>query len=278
MKLGQIGQLPGTAARPAAKQDYVNFYAYLHRVVDAPVGRMLAGARRPGDPGSLRSRKTVIARISDHGEMGLSHGGLRQKMFNVYEETIRVPLVVSNPVLFAGGEHRRTPASASLVDLVPTLLGIRRRAGDGDPRRAQPVRRARPPCTPDAAALSASAVDWSGVTAADAEVRRATTCCSPTTTIRPARRCRRSPGSRTGSAASATGAGSTPCTSTPTDGRPTEYELYDLDADPLEVRNLLGVRSGRAHEPRHEELRERMAAILERLCTDSGTLSPRLPT
>ena len=25
--------------------------------------------------------------------MGLSHGGLRQKMFNVYEETIRVPLV-----------------------------------------------------------------------------------------------------------------------------------------------------------------------------------------
>ena len=56
-----------------------------------------------------------------------------------------------------------------------------------------------------------------------------------------------------------------------------EYELYDLQEDPLEVRNLLGVRSGRPHEPRHEELRERMAAILERLCTDSGTLSPRLP-
>ena len=37
---------------------------------------------------------------ADHGEMGLSHGGLRQKMFNAYEETIRVPLVVSNPVLF----------------------------------------------------------------------------------------------------------------------------------------------------------------------------------
>ena len=34
--------------------------------------------------------------------MGLSHGGLRQKTFNVYEETINVPLVVSNPVLFPG--------------------------------------------------------------------------------------------------------------------------------------------------------------------------------
>ena len=42
-------------------------------------------------------------RISDHGEMGLSHGGLRQKMFNAYEETIRVPLVFSNPWLFEAG-------------------------------------------------------------------------------------------------------------------------------------------------------------------------------
>jgi arylsulfatase A-like enzyme len=33
---------------------------------------------------------------------GPAHGGLRQKMFNAYEETIHVPLVVSNPVLFRG--------------------------------------------------------------------------------------------------------------------------------------------------------------------------------
>ncbi len=56
-----------------------------------------------------------------------------------------------------------------------------------------------------------------------------------------------------------------------------EYELYDLDKDPLEVRNLVEVRGGRPRERRHEDLRERMASILERLCTDSGTLSPRLP-
>ena len=39
----------------------------------------------------------------------------------------------------------------------------------------------------------------------------------------------------------------------------------------------LEVRGGRPRERRHEEPRARMAAILERLCTDSGTLSPRLP-
>ena len=68
-------------------------------------------------------------RCADHGEMGLSHGGLRQKMFNVYEETINVPLVVSNPVLFP--RRRETDALASLVDVLPTLLAPRRRRGAG---------------------------------------------------------------------------------------------------------------------------------------------------
>ena len=54
--------------------------------------------------------------------MGLSHGGLRQKAFNVYEETINVPLVVSNPVLF--GKPARTEALASLVDVLPTVLPL----------------------------------------------------------------------------------------------------------------------------------------------------------
>ena len=54
--------------------------------------------------------------------MGLSHGGLRQKTFNVYEETINVPLVFSNPVLFAEGAE--TDALASLVDVLPTALSL----------------------------------------------------------------------------------------------------------------------------------------------------------
>jgi arylsulfatase A-like enzyme len=54
--------------------------------------------------------------------MGLAHGGLRQKMFNAYEETLRVPLVFSNPVLFP--RARATSAAAGLVDVVPTLATV----------------------------------------------------------------------------------------------------------------------------------------------------------
>ena len=129
MKVGQtayIGALPDERAQ----RDYVNFYAHLHRVVDEKIGRLLAALGDPGDPDSLRAR-TVIARTSDHGELAMSHGGLRQKMFNGYEESIRVPLVISNPELFP--QPRESDALVSLVDLVPTLLGL---AGQpADPER-----------------------------------------------------------------------------------------------------------------------------------------------
>jgi choline-sulfatase len=101
--------------------DYVNFYAYLHRMVDEKIGRVLAALGDPDDPGSLRAR-TVIVRSSDHGEMGLAHGGLRQKAFNAYEETINIPLVVSNPALYP--RPVETEALASLVDVLPTVVTL----------------------------------------------------------------------------------------------------------------------------------------------------------
>jgi choline-sulfatase len=104
-----------------AQLDYVRFYAHLHRVVDEKVGRVLTALGDPDDPASLR-HSTVILRTSDHGEMGLSHGGLRQKMFTAYEEAIHVPFVVSSPALFP--EARTTDALASLCDVVPTLAGL----------------------------------------------------------------------------------------------------------------------------------------------------------
>ena len=121
MKLGQTSYIGALQRARARSSDYVDFYAHLHRVVDEKIGRLLAALGDPADPASLRSR-TVIVRTSDHGEMGLSHGGLRQKMFNAYEESIRVPLVVSSPALFP--EPRESDALVSLVDVVPTLLGL----------------------------------------------------------------------------------------------------------------------------------------------------------
>ena len=120
MKLGQTSYIGALNGR-AEQERYAAFYAHLHRVVDEKIGRLLRALGDAADPGSLRSR-TVIARTSDHGEMALSHGALRQKMFNAYEESIRVPLVISNPQMFP--EPQESDALASLVDIVPTLLGL----------------------------------------------------------------------------------------------------------------------------------------------------------
>ncbi|MGH8653686.1 MAG: sulfatase-like hydrolase/transferase [Gammaproteobacteria bacterium] len=71
----------------------VNFYAYLQTLGDRHVLNVLdeLDARR-------LTGSTLILRMADHGEMAMAHG-LREKMYNAYEETIHVPLVFSNPVL-----------------------------------------------------------------------------------------------------------------------------------------------------------------------------------
>ena len=60
---------------------------------------------------------TVIFRFADHGEQGWSHQMI-QKGLNSYQETINVPLIISNPKLFPKGTT--TSSFASLIDLVPT--------------------------------------------------------------------------------------------------------------------------------------------------------------
>jgi choline-sulfatase len=65
---------------------------------------------------------TLVIATADHGEMGTAHGGLRQKNFNFYEETTRVPLVYSNPRLFPRPE--RNFSLVSHVDFLPTLASL----------------------------------------------------------------------------------------------------------------------------------------------------------
>lgn len=98
-------------------RNYVNFYAYLLKLVDMHIGTVLDALEAQG---LLES--TVVIRTSDHGELGLAHGGLRQKAFNAYHETINVPLTISNPILFPSPQT--TTALASLVDVMPTLATL----------------------------------------------------------------------------------------------------------------------------------------------------------
>jgi arylsulfatase A-like enzyme len=65
---------------------------------------------------------TIIIRLADHGEMGMSHGGMRFKDLNAYQETMNVPLVISNPLLFPEGQC--VDQLVGLVDIMPTLASI----------------------------------------------------------------------------------------------------------------------------------------------------------
>jgi arylsulfatase A-like enzyme len=108
-----LGNLPDDSAR----RNYVNFYANLLRATDAYLVQVLDALQE-----FELLDDTLIVRTSDHGEMGMAHGGARQKSFNVYEESLRVPLVFSNPRLFP--EARRSDALVSHVDLLPTLASL----------------------------------------------------------------------------------------------------------------------------------------------------------
>lgn len=97
--------------------NYARFYAYLNQQVDAQIGRVLDALDARG-----LTNDTVIVRTSDHGELAMSHGRMRQKFYNVYRETLNVPLIVSNPLLYPKAES--TDALASLIDLLPTLASV----------------------------------------------------------------------------------------------------------------------------------------------------------
>ena len=250
-KLGQtsyIGALPDRRRQ----QRYVDFYAHLHREVDEKVGRLLTALGDPGDPSSLRAR-TVIVRTSDHGEMGLSHGGLRQKLFNAYEESIRVPLVVSSPALFPA--PRESDALVSLVDVVPTLLGL---AGAPEPPAGLdghdlgPVLRGERDAVRDAVLFTYD--DHQAGTAfqeAPGQPNRI--------------RCVRERRWKYAVYLDPSGAAAP------------EYELYDLEADPDEALNLVVKATGIGRTAQARREARRLHAVLDRACRASATTAPPLP-
>jgi len=70
---------------------------------------------------------TVLVVTADHGEELEDHGRMSHGQ-TVYQEVLQIPLVIRSPRLPAG----RRPGRASLMDVVPTLLGLLGIARSGD--------------------------------------------------------------------------------------------------------------------------------------------------
>ena len=268
IKLG-LNAFLGPLRGRRAQLDYVNFYAYLHHLVDAKIGRLLAALGDPGDPGSLRSR-TVVVRCSDHGEMGLSHGGLRQKAFNVYEETINVPLVVSNPVLFP--RPAETGALASLIDVLPTVATL---TGATAPSGAQgtdlsPLLAHH--ADPEREAVSASGTDFGPLLDHP----------SPAASVRDSVHFTYDDHQAATARAEAPGQPNrVRCIREermkyavyldPEGKEAPQYELYDLERDPDEQLNLLDYRSGEPRQASARAERDRLDETLKAMMAELGT-------
>ncbi len=113
----RIFNLTGKPRTAAEKRSYLNFYGNLMKSSDSYLVNVLDKLEQLD-----LLDDTMIVRTADHGEMGLTHGGLRQKNFNFYEEAIRVPLVFSNPKLFP--QATSSDALVSHVDFLPTLASL----------------------------------------------------------------------------------------------------------------------------------------------------------
>jgi len=101
--------------------------------VDDALGVLLAGLRARG-----RAERLVVIVVGDHGEGFGDHGEVEHGVL-LYEETMRVPLVISAPRDFIGG--RVVDRAVTLADLAPTLresCGLAAVESDGVSLRGEP--------------------------------------------------------------------------------------------------------------------------------------------
>src|SRR5205823_3187841 len=193
------------------------------------------------------------------------------------EETLRVPLVISNPVLFP--RAATSDGMASLVDVVPTLLslaGAEPRDAVLDGRDLAPVLARH--ASPDREALARTPVAFDPVVDA----------ASPADAVRDdvlftyndhqaGTAFQEAPGQPNRIRCLRDRRWKYAVYLDPSGRAAPEHELYDLEADPAEAENLVDKATGRARTPDAEgerrRLHERLAVALEA----TGTVSPPLP-
>jgi Sulfatase len=102
---------------PFPEQRAIDRYRNALHYADAAVGQLVDGLRARG-----LERQTVVVLVGDHGQAFGQHQGNFGHTFRIYEENVRVPLVISAPGAVPG--PMRVPGLASHIDITPTVLDL----------------------------------------------------------------------------------------------------------------------------------------------------------
>ncbi|KAL9181434.1 hypothetical protein ACHAXT_010239 [Thalassiosira profunda] len=210
---GDLSDKNGTEQSQSDALRYVRFYAYLHKLVDAEIGTLLDALEATG-----QMDDTIIVRMADHGELALSHG-LREKRMQCYEETMGIPLAINYPSGWFGGEGNSTAKTASFGDLICSIDVL--------------------PTIAELAGVDCSSYRYRGKSLVpflksneDSDEKREEILFTFDEALAP-------PGIAGYVRCIRTQSHKYAVTFTP-DGGVMEYELYDLEADPYEMNNLVG--------------------------------------
>ena len=117
-------------------EEYGDVYRRWYHRFHAEVDRHIDGVRRAVTEGGSSDALLVLS--ADHGELLGAHGGLHQKWFNAYDETVRVPFVIA-----------RVGTAATAPRIVDDARDLaRRRRADAGGGQPAPTSTRSPPRSP----------------------------------------------------------------------------------------------------------------------------------
>jgi arylsulfatase A-like enzyme len=97
-----------------ARKQQAGYYAQIKNL-DDNIGRLLDYLDQSG-----QSENTIVLFFSDHGELGGSHGRFHKQ--EVFEESIRIPMIMRMPKLIPADQILNVPFSG--IDIYPTCAGL----------------------------------------------------------------------------------------------------------------------------------------------------------
>jgi arylsulfatase A-like enzyme len=115
--MGERSNFDARTPITAAQRDrFLGLYEQSLRYLDSQIGGLMDSLRRLG-----HDDDTAIIVVSDHGEEFLDHGRWGHWESNLFDEIIKVPLIIRTPHGPGGQVVRR---QVRLLDLMPTILDL----------------------------------------------------------------------------------------------------------------------------------------------------------